>query len=173
MLLPRIAAPEIDLDEHGVTVCPIHGTHFGSYVAFLRAIGTPYAVITDGDPEAGKGKTGAERAAALAKALGEEGTDPEKLGIFCGDTTFEADLFDASWDNDAAMLEALQSFQLSAKTKERLAEAHGARNMTGETFLAFVGGLMTKGRFAQRLASSAESLDAPEYVDRALKHLLS
>ena len=33
VLMSRIAAPEIDLDEHGVTVCPIHGTRFGSYVS--------------------------------------------------------------------------------------------------------------------------------------------
>jgi hypothetical protein len=71
------------------------------------------------------------------------------------------------------MLAALQSFQLSANTRERLDEARGAGDMTGEAFLAFVGRIMTKGRFAQRLASSSESLDAPEYVDRALKHLLS
>lgn len=173
VLLPRIAAPEIDFDEYGVTVCPIHGTHFGSYVAFLRAIGTPYAVITDGDPDAGKGKTGAERAAAVAKALGEEGTDPEQLGVFYGDTTFEVDLFDVSHENDAAMVKALKSLRPGPKTKKRLTEAHDAGDLTGETFLAFIDGFTTKGRFAQRLASSCESLDPPAYVDRALGHLLS
>lgn len=172
VLLPRIAAPALDLDEHGVTVCPIHGTHFLSYVAFLRTLGTRYVVITDGDPKAGKGKTGAERAAALAKALGEEGVNPKDLAIFCGDVTFEVDLFDASSDNEAAMFDALQTCGLSKPAREKIAEARDAGNMVGEDFLRYMGTL-TKGRFAQRLASSFESLDAPDYIERALDHLMS
>lgn len=173
VLLPRIAAPSFDLDEHGVTVCPIHGTHFLSYVAFLRALGTPYAVITDGDPEAGKGKTGADRALALARALDEEGADPEGVGIFCGDVTFEVDLFDASSDNEAAMFDALETFSLSNSAREKIAEAREAGNMVGKDFLPSIGvGALTKGRFAQRLASSFESLDAPDYIERALDHLM-
>ena len=130
-------------------------------------------MITDGDPDAGKGKTGAEHATALAKALGAARAPTRRSWIFSGDTTFEADLFDASFDNDAAMLAALESFRLSAKTKNRLADA-GA--LTGETFLAFVGGLMAQGRFAQRLASWPSSKSGwtglEEFVDRALKRLL-
>lgn len=173
VLLPLIAAPDLDFDEHGITVCPVHGTHFLSYVAFLRALGTPYAVITDGDPNAGKGKTGADRVTALLDGLGEKNAQPEDLGIFCGEETLEADLFDASIDNERAMFDALETFGLSTAVATRVSAARAARGMLGEEFLTFLVGARTKGRFAQRLASSTEALDPPGYVDRALEHLLS
>jgi putative ATP-dependent endonuclease of OLD family len=172
VLLPQIAAPDLDFDEHGVTVCVIHGTHFGSYVRFVRAIGTPYAVITDGDPGAGKGRTGAERLAKLAALVGKANQSPEKLGLFAGDETFESDLFDASHDNEAAMFSALESFTWAAKSKQKIAAARKSGETTGEEFLAWVT-TIGKGRFAQRLAAADTPLDPPVYVRNALKHLMS
>jgi putative ATP-dependent endonuclease of the OLD family len=140
-------------------------------VALLRAIGTPYAVITDGDPDAGKGKTGAERAAALSKALGEADADPGDLGIFYGEETFEADLFDQSTANEAVMFEALETFNWGTQTKQKI-EAGKAATIQGGEFLEWVEA-RGKGRFAQRLAGLADSLDAPGYVQRALEHVMS
>jgi putative ATP-dependent endonuclease of OLD family len=172
VLLPRIAAPDLDFDEHGVTVCAVHGTHFLSYVRFLRALGTPYAVITDGDPEAGDGRTGPERVQRLADALVGEGGDPKELGLFCGETTFETDLFEATEGNRSAMFDALLSFGRSDRTTARLTAAREDGSMTAEAFLGYIERL-SKGRFAQRLAASTEALDAPAYAQHALQHLMS
>jgi putative ATP-dependent endonuclease of OLD family len=172
VLLPRIAAPDLDFDEYGVTVCAVHGTHFRSYVRFLRALGTPYAVITDGDPDAGSGRTGPERMQRLADALAGEGSNPKELGLFCGETTFESDLFEVTEDNRSAMLNALLSFRRSDSMRAQSATPQGDASMAAETFLRYVE-RVSKGRFAQRLAASTETLDAPAYVQHALEHLMS
>jgi hypothetical protein len=68
------------------------------------------------------------------------------------------------------MFAALDTFDLSHGTKQRLDAARDSEETTGRQLLGFLSGTRTKGRFAQRLAS-AESLDAPAYVQRALDHL--
>jgi putative ATP-dependent endonuclease of OLD family len=171
VLLPRLAAPEIELDEHGVSICAIHGTHFVSYVRFLRALGTPYAVITDGDPTAGTGRTGADRLARLAQAVGSDATAPEELGFFRGDDTFETDLFAVSDENRAAMLDALATYPWSDRRRARIEEARTSGDFTGEDLLGYVDDL-SKGRFAQRLAAGTAALDAPSYITRAVEHLM-
>jgi putative ATP-dependent endonuclease of OLD family len=51
VLLPRFAAAiGLDLDRLGISVCAVHGTHFGSYARFLTALKIPWVVVTDGDP---------------------------------------------------------------------------------------------------------------------------
>jgi putative ATP-dependent endonuclease of OLD family len=164
VLLPRIAAPELEFDEHGITVCAIHGTHFASYVRFLRALGTAHVVITDGDPAAGTGRTGAERLAALVKDLGKEGATPEDLGFFCGTRTFETDLFDASDANRGKIVAALRTFEWSE---------HRAAGIGSDMDLLSYVDVVSKGRFAQRLATTANSLDAPKYIERALEYLMA
>ncbi|MFL5899079.1 MAG: ATP-dependent nuclease [Solirubrobacterales bacterium] len=171
VLLPRIAAPGLNLDEHGITVCSIHGTHFSSYVKLLRAIGTPHAVITDGDPNAGSGQTGADRAEKLTEVLGAAGTDPGELGIFVGDTTFESDLFDASDKNAEAMVEAAGDLELTGPQQKKFEEAKSDGGFDGSDYLDLLAG--RKGRAAQRLAARVEELDAPPYIERALKHLMA
>ncbi|WP_071927052.1 ATP-dependent nuclease [Nocardia mangyaensis] len=170
VLAARLADAGVNFDEHGVTVCAIHGTHFLSYVKFLRAVGTPYAVITDGDPSAGAGKTGADRARKIATVLGEDPNDPEKSGIFCGRETLEADLYDASDRNAAAMMEALLSFNLSAAKAQGFRDSYASGNLSGSDFVGYVKKM--KGRFAQRLTARNAKLDAPEYVTRAMGHLI-
>jgi putative ATP-dependent endonuclease of OLD family len=169
VLMPLLAGNlDFELNEVGITVCAIHGTHFGSYVEFLRAIGTPYAVITDGDPEAGGGRTGEERVARLANRI-EQGSDPEDLGLLCGSSTFEVDLFDTSDENKEKMLAALRSLLLTKKAKatfDRKAES----GLDGNGFLKYVEAV-GKGRFAQRLAATSEVLDIPGYVEEAFLHL--
>jgi putative ATP-dependent endonuclease of OLD family len=164
VLLPRIAAPDLDFDEHGITVCPIHGTHFLSYVRFLRAVGTPHAVITDGDSDAGTGKTGVERLAKLVTDVGEEGAAPEALGFFRGQETFETDLFEASAANKAAIASALRTYEWSERRKAGIGD-----DMHLLGYVDTVG----KGRFAQRLATTEDSLDVPDYIERALEHLMA
>jgi putative ATP-dependent endonuclease of OLD family len=169
VLLPRLAT--VDLDEHGVSVCAVHGTHFRSYVRFLTAIGTPYAVITDGDPATGTGRTGAERVDSLAAAI-DQTAEPAELGLFCGEATFESDLFDASDGNQAGMIQALLSFKWSAATRASLQTASDDGSLDAPAMLTRIERL-SKGRYAQRLSAQVDSLDPPAYVQEALDHLLA
>lgn len=162
----------IGLDDHGISVCPIHGVHFASYVAFLRSLGTPYAVITDGDPDKGKGRTGAERAARIAELVGPVGATAATLGLFAGDTTFETDLFETTPQNSAKMFNALRSLASSEEARKWLDNQRENGTLTAERFLGLVD-RVGKGRFAQRLAATATSLDPPAYIKSALDHLAS
>jgi len=150
ILSPCLVAP-FDLDGQGVSVCAVHGVHFDSYVRFLQAIGTPYAVVTDGDPGAGAGRTGAARVRKLAEAIGQDPADPEAAGLFCGSTTLEADLFDESHANARAMVKALLTMPLNVTERTRIKSAFADRSLTGESFLPYIA--KRKGRFAQRVAS--------------------
>lgn len=156
------------LDELGVSVCSIHGTHFSSYVRFLRAIGTPHAVITDGDPDAGAGKTGPERMETLAALLRFPAANARQHGFFMSSETLEADLFDASTANAEVMSKAEASFletqRGQAEKKARLLAGGG------KSFASSIG---SKGRFAQRLAHGNPSLDTPEYIQAAFDYLLA
>jgi putative ATP-dependent endonuclease of OLD family len=172
VLLPLIAAPDLDFDEQGVTVCPIHGTHFHSYVLFLRAIGTPHAVITDGDSDKSKGRTGSDRVRRLANVLAGDDADPEQLGLFHGASTLEADVFDASEQNQASMVKALLTLPWSDSMKAEIESARDDQSMASEVFLGYVE-RAGKGRFAQRLAALGEPLDPPEYIERGLAHIMS
>jgi len=171
VLLPRIAMPDHEFDEHGVTVCPIYGTHFLSYVRFVRAVGTPYAVITDGDPNAGTGRTGADRVARLADAIDDTAVGPEQIGLFHGETTFEADLFEASHANQAPMFEALLTFDSSESTRSDIEALRDSGAATGSQILELIL-RVGKGPFAQRLAGLDADLDPPAYVARALAHVV-
>jgi putative ATP-dependent endonuclease of OLD family len=160
---------EENFDENGVSVCAIHGTHFLSYMRFLRAIGTPHAVVTDGDPAAGTGKTGPERAQRLATKLGLATADD--ANVFVGSHTFEADLFECSTKNAEVMIRALSSFQPNESKRTALEGELNAANLDGNGFLGYV--KHAKGRFAQRLAADTDGLDSPDYVRRALERLMA
>jgi putative ATP-dependent endonuclease of the OLD family len=169
VLVPALAeALGLDLDQHGISVCAIHGTHFGSYVRFLSALEIPWAVITDGDPTAKGVQAGVGRATRLLERLGSDAAAEEE-GIFVGDTTFEYDVLTASDENADAVFDALESLGLSAP---RAATVASWRDEAGppaaEDFLPLVNAA-GKGRLAHRLAVAR--LDSPEYVAHALRYL--
>ena len=75
VLVPIMAAQMgMNLDKLGISVCAIHGTHFSSYVQFCSALSIPWAVLTDGDPDADGASQGEKRAAELVALLGMAGT---------------------------------------------------------------------------------------------------
>jgi putative ATP-dependent endonuclease of the OLD family len=169
VLLPALARAEgVDLDKRGITVCAIHGTHFGSYVRFLEALEIRWAVITDGDPGADGGPAGARRAARLLERIGESG-QPEDAGIFVGETTFEFDLFQANDDNAEAFIEVMEAVAPSSNLRE-LAGGWRDNPPEQEEFMR-VAGRIGKGRLAQRLV--AAELEAASYLADAIAYLAS
>jgi putative ATP-dependent endonuclease of OLD family len=149
-------------------VCAVHGTHFGSYVRLLSALRIPWAVITDGDPNAEGARVGVRRAALLLERLGSAAASPEEAGIFVGETTFEYDLFAAAEVNATAFFDALESLGPTAPAAAKLASWRDEGSPPAEELLSLVEGA-GKGRLAHRLADT--QLDAPEYVAAALRYL--
>ena len=170
VLLPRFAAHlGIELDEQGISICPVFGTHFGSYLRFLRSIGTPHALVTDGDRQGGPGRTGADRVQRLMATLGSGG-EPREEGLFVGDSTLEHDVFDVSQDNADSMLRALDNFEFSADKEASIKAGLDGENMAAENFLNLVEEV-GKGRYAQRLAALAPTIEPPQYIREALEYL--
>ena len=173
ILLPRVAASvDIDLDAEGISVCAVGGVHFEPYVRFLRALGTPHAVVTDGDPRGPESLTGQNRVETLATKLAGEGAVPGDIGLFHGVDTLESDLFGASNDNQQAMLEALGSFEWGPVLRVEIDQAIDETQPLAEGRLLHLIGLVSKGRFAQRLAGRDATLVPPTYVDAALRRLV-
>jgi putative ATP-dependent endonuclease of OLD family len=169
VLVPALAGElGLDLDQLGISVCAIHGTHFGSYARFLSVLEIPWAVITDGDPNAKGVRAGVRRANRLLTRLNSD-AEPEDEGIFVGKTTFEYDLFLASDGNAAAFVDALEGLGLSAPRAATVASwREEEESPAAEDFLPVISAA-GKGRLAHRLARS--QLDAPDYVARALRYL--
>jgi putative ATP-dependent endonuclease of the OLD family len=166
VLLPVLAkARGLDLDRLGITVCAIHGTHFGTYIRFCDALQLPWAVITDGDSDKKVAYQGGTRAARLVEMLGST-MAPKELGIFVGDTTFENDLLNAC---DANIRVCLQTLQLLADEGDQITDSTDASPPEYKTFMQMIAKVGGKGRFAQRLA--LRELQPPEYVAQALEYL--
>jgi putative ATP-dependent endonuclease of OLD family len=192
VLLPKLARDAgLDLDKAGVTVCAIHGTHFGTYARYLTALGTPWSVVTDGDPKKSKEAApdepaeadgeqtdeidselvGEIRARRLLEYLGHEGT-PAEHGIFVGDATLELDLFYVSDANRELCLRVLGDYEWANPTATKIKGWADGADVPPTQYMRIVTRI-GKGRYSQRLAAQQPSLDAPGYVASALQYLLS
>jgi putative ATP-dependent endonuclease of OLD family len=139
-------------------------------VRFLEALEIPWVVVTDGDPD--QAQTGEARAAALLERLDRKGEDPSEAGIFVGGTTLERDVYDVSAANRRLCLEAIRHEQIPAADVATI-EADLKRDeptMDSSDFLQTVA-KAGKGRFAQRLAGSAEPLEPPPHFRSALDRI--
>jgi putative ATP-dependent endonuclease of OLD family len=173
VLVPRFAsAMDIDLDRLGITVCAVHGTHFGTYARFLTALDISWVVVTDGDP--GRAQTGEARATALLERLERGGDDAIDHGIFVGDTTLEVDVYDCSLANRRACLHALAAERIPQTDKATIAAelARDEPTMESAAFLDMVA-KAGKGSFAQRLAAQEQPPEPPEHVRAALHRIAS
>lgn len=169
LILPMAAHEGVDLDARGITVCAIGGVYFDPYVRFLTALGTPHAVITDGDPAGPRSRTGETRMQRLAEKV-SDGTVPEELGLFHGEQTLEVDLYDANDENASAMLAALQYYNWSSAREQQLEQAVAGGGLEPEQLMVLIGAV-SKGRFAHRVAGQNTELVPPEYVRSALAFL--
>jgi len=164
LLAPSLAkANGVDLDEVGISVCAISGTHFGSYVKLCKALGIPYAVLTDGDP--GKPVTGPRR-----KEMLEHNAGADPLAVFVGDTTFEYDIVSTSDDNRTRIVTVLtELFGDTASSHLRTIAGWSDTIPAAKDFLDMIERAGGKGRFAQRLAGV--SVTPPAHFAAALAYL--
>jgi putative ATP-dependent endonuclease of OLD family len=169
LILPMAAHESVDLDAQGITVCAIGGVHFDPYVRFLTALGTPHAVITDGDPRGPRSRTGENRMRRIADTI-SEGTAPEALGLFHGEHTLEVDLYGADGENAEALLDVLKKYKWGSDREKDLEEAVAGDGFEPERLMALID-TVSKGRFAQRVAGENAELAPPDYVRRALAFL--
>lgn len=191
-LLPALAdGIGKNLDELGITVCSVAGTHFRSYVKLVgpEGLDLPFAVVTDMDPPAkppadGKRKLtlGQRRIVRLFELLTDDddldGTDEwEQLelasgyGLFLNEHTLEVDMF-REGDNAARMARALRSLTNNGAAKDRAkAWRTDPSSLDTTQFLKDIDSI-GKGRFAQRLVSAAGSdLSCPDYIRSAINHV--
>jgi putative ATP-dependent endonuclease of the OLD family len=170
LLVPMASHRDLDLDAEGITICAIGGVHFEPYVRFLRALGTPYAVITDGDPRGPRQRTGERRMQLLAARLATEGAEPAEEGLFFGEHTLELDIYNADESNRQATLEALDHFRWGSQRDAELQAALSGDGLDEDRLMVFIEAV-GKGRFAQRLDGDVDDLVPPGYVIAAFDHL--
>ncbi len=189
-LLPVFAASMgHDLDHLGITVCSVAGTNFTPYAKFLTALGIPFSIVTDWDPQGENKPLSYSRSWRLVKAIEETrtGDDQDELvqelkeiedygefserceahGVFTNVDTLEVDVF-RDEDFTDAVIETLREQRLS---EQRLAwvdqwEADPA-TLDAANYLKLIE-TVGKGRFAQRLASRIEGIAPPAYIAAAI-----
>ncbi|WP_018125802.1 ATP-dependent nuclease [Desulfovibrio oxyclinae] len=186
----------IDLDQKGISVCSINGTHFEPYIKLVseKNLNIPYVVITDGDPVDNNRKTinaGLSRGINIVnKALGEDTKHLEaqyergylkevrvKLqdyNIFVGIHTLEIDLCKNAQDEMYKALESLGAGTTTLKRfEERIADTSldGLPSYDNRAYILNRIEDYGKGLFAQRLASILDDDYSPEYFDLAIDRI--
>jgi putative ATP-dependent endonuclease of OLD family len=165
LMVPSLARfTGVDLDEVGISVCAIGGTHFAAYVKLCTALDIPWAVLTDGDPTIKV--TGERRKELLVEQAGAD-----ENAIFVGGTTFEHDLITHSAENRQAIVSVIINLlDEEAETERATVAAWEACPPSKDDFISMIKDLGGKGRFAQRLA--AAHLAPPAHLADAIAYLL-
>lgn len=168
------------LDENGITVCSVHGTDFAPYVKLIGKDGLdiPFAIVTDGDPVVKKDETvyrSINRAKKIAEVIDEEiesddfddvKSEAASLGIFIGDDTLEIDLIESG--NGDLLLETYKELNSSSKSQVAFEKALSEDMDQVVRRIETIG----KGRFAQRLAGKLTAENIPEYISKAISHVI-
>lgn len=164
LMVPSLARTiDMDLDELGISVCAIGGTHFAAYIKLCTALGIPWAVLTDGDPA--NRVTGERRRELLVE---KAGADP--AAVFVGAVTFEHDIISTSDSNRLAITQVLaELLREDAPEDSEVGESWQDKTPEVGEFLAMISKIGGKGRFAQRLATT--KLYPPEHLASALEYL--
>lgn len=189
-LIPEFASEMgVTLDEHGISVCSVAGTHFKPYVKFLETLGIPFSVITDWDGGYGQKRitnivhliddtTGNARAAEVAKINEIAATDDyeafdakvAEFGIFTNDETLEVDLIKGDFKDQ--IIATLREGKFGPKRTKRIDTYEDKyTDDDKKAFLALVEAI-GKGRFAQRLATRIQGIDVPPYIAGAIQHVV-
>lgn len=187
-LLPVFAdAIDVNLDQLGISVCSVGGTHFGTYAKFLTALEIPFAVLTDRDPGArGAGALGLTRARRLVQTIqsvhavevpehveDESGSTVENAeelveenGIFLNDNTLEVDLYNGGFED--AILTTLSEAGFGQRRQDRIRRWRETPGPVEPQELLQLIDSVGKGRFAQRLAPLLATEEPPSYMVKAI-----
>ena len=173
-----------DLDQLGITVCSIGGTHFLPYVKLLGPHGLqiPFAVITDEDPVKNKAPLVVNRLAKLVDHLDPDFDDKgtllaraKELGLFVTSNTLEA----AMWECGRYATLKAAFFDLARNNAARQrANGHwkdGNGPVQFGQMIRDIESCIGKGRFAQRWAAritSNKSKVCPESIKDALNYVI-
>lgn len=195
-LLPAFArSMGFPLDEHGVTVCSVHGTDFVPYVKLLgsKGLNIPFVVVTDGDwfvSDKQQLSRGFQRAIKIAQAIETESFDrllemyknhdwsnlykeSASSGTFVGNRTLELDLFDAGFGQQ--IKETFDELEAPVPMRERIQTfvKNGPPLNEGDA-VTFLSDVMRfgKGRFAQRLANKINTDNCPPYIKDAITSIV-
>lgn len=184
-VLPKLVKTvmDIDLDEEGIAVIPIFGTHFRSYAALFAdgGIKKKCAVLTDGDllPSDADPTIDAELDEADPRPQRQEIDElrGEYVEVFQCATTFERELTlpgtllmlelaidEIGAPRTVAFLQNLRELDEEEQSEELLREAQDRVLRTAKRF--------GKGRFAQVVSKYTDAAtEVPDYVRRAVNWL--
>lgn len=171
-----------DFDELGITVCSVSGTNFLPYIKLLGPTGLnmPFAVLTDLDPQEDGSNLGEARVLRLlAECMDQndlkgKGKDellklaPQK-GFFLNTHTLEVDLFRCGRHRSMCGTLIELSENKAARTRAE-AWREDPASLDVEWLLKDITAI-SKGRFAQRLATRLQGSACPRYIREAIKYV--
>jgi putative ATP-dependent endonuclease of the OLD family len=180
-LVPKLASLlGYNLDALGISVCSVSGTNFLPYVKFLGRAGLdlPLAALTDFDPN-GESGLALGRVRKLLDATSEGGPvdveDGELLefaeqsGFFVGEYTLEVDLFRQG--RHKSVCNTIIALSSNSRARQRAqAWLQDPNSLNEGQFLSDIDEI-SKGRFAQRLASRISGTACPAYISKAIGYL--
>lgn len=189
-LVPEFASElDIALDQFGVSVCSVSGTHFKPYAKLLTALAIPFSIITDWDNGAGQKRItelvhliddannndrteDVEEIDELAETDDYEAFDDAiaEFGIFTNNETLEIDLMNGAF-RDSITATLLEGGFGPKRTKRIEGYKTSFTDDDQKAFLALVEAI-GKGRFAQRLATRIQGVEVPGYIAGAIQHVV-
>jgi len=184
-LVPAFAeALGIHLDVLGISVCSVAGTNFAPYVKLLGSGGLniPYVILTDRDLVAGSLPRSVGRIQRLLGIVDPAHTYEElderstfiygtQRGFFVNDDTLEIDLFKSGLSEDMQTIILEELPRLVQTTKDALEGwVEDPDTLDKERLLKLID-RVSKGRFAQRLASLVDTASCPAYIREALEKI--
>lgn len=179
---------KIDLRDHGVSLISVEGLNFDSFMPLFgeKAIMIPVSVITDADPQTVKDNETVPSYPAATDAVTPSATartmlrqQDSLIKVFHGQKTFEYDLALIA-KNRPTMLAALKEIHpmigADLETEVDATEGEQAKAMTlFRGMFERKSGNVSKGRFAQALASKIQDencpIEAPAYILKAIEHV--
>jgi putative ATP-dependent endonuclease of OLD family len=176
----------ISLDEFGISIFVVDGTHFSAFDKLFGSTGLdiPYAILTDGDPWASESRDGECRVRQILNRRGvpaDSALDAKELreyaashGVFLNTWTLEVELF--CHGQHEAVIETLQTHGISGAARKRAEKVGTKGSITDgdemESFLKDIDAV-GKGRFAQLVVARLKGNGVPPYIQQALNWVVS
>ena len=174
-----------DLDELGITVCNVAGTHFVPYVKLALGLGIPYSVVTDWDPlDGSKEPLGVKRTRSISTLVNPRDLPnssdtgnfnsfnswAEQRGVFLNELTFEVAI--ANTDGLQQVLFKILSQQQFGSVRMKRIDSWKAGGAVDPIHLLTMISDIGKGRLSAKLARTCCGLTPPAYIAKAIKYVV-